>query len=64
MALALYDPQTLGSFFVALLGHVCCYTNLHILFNNSRLYPGVAYNYFFVLTYRPNRITQSRVQDV
>ena len=47
-------------FFVGLLATVCCYTNLHILFNNSRLYPSVAYDYFFVLTYRPKSITCSR----
>ena len=27
-------------FFVGILGHVCCGTNLHVLFNNSRLYSG------------------------
>ena len=30
--------------FVGILGHVCCATNLHVLFNNSRLYPGRNWN--------------------
>ena len=48
------------TFFVGLLGHVCCDTNLHILFNNSWLYLDAAYNFFVVLMYMPKSIACSR----
>jgi len=38
-------------FFVGLLGHDYCHTNLHILINNFRLYTGAAYNFCVVLLY-------------
>ena len=49
-------------FFVGILKHVCCATNLHVLFNNSRLYPGAAYKFFVVLVYIG--LSQSHVRDV
>ena len=48
-------------FFVGLLGHDCCHTNLHILFNNFRLYTGAAYNFCVVLLYIYICLSLSRV---
>ena len=50
------------TFFVGLLGHDSCHTNLHILIINFRLYTGAPYNFCVVLLYiyMPKSIACSR----